>query len=67
MNKPAEIIDSLGIDAIAARLGVAPSRVLRVRHEQLIPASWYAGLSDLAGGDLPREAFTFAGIERAAS
>ena len=60
MIKPADIIDSLGQDAIAERLGVAPSRVRRVRHEPLIPAAWYAGLSEMAGHDLPREVFAFA-------
>ena len=67
MMKTSDIIDSLGADAIASRLGVAPSRVRRVRHERLIPAAWYAGLSDMAGRDLPRDMFTFAGVDRGAA
>lgn len=59
MNTPAEIIDAIGSEAIAAKIGVAESRVRRARNESRIPASWWRGMSDLAGEDLPSDAFTF--------
>lgn len=64
MKKPAEILDAVGHDAAAKKLGVAVSRVRRVCHEDLIPASWYVGLCDLAGRELPHDRFAFAPRKR---
>ena len=48
MNRPAIIIETLGIAALAARLGVEPSRVRRARYEPTLPAAWYAVAYDMA-------------------
>ena len=63
MENTRQIIDTLGHDAIAAKLGVALRRVYRVRTEERIAASWYGGLCEMAGHDLPRRLFTFKGID----
>ena len=63
MKNTREIIDTLGRDAIAQKLGVALRRVDRARTDERIAASWYAGLCELAGQDLPRNLFTFKGME----
>jgi hypothetical protein len=63
MKNTRDIIDNMGREAIAKKLGVALRRVDRARTEERIPASWYAGLCDLAGQDLPRHLFTFKGQE----
>ena len=59
MKTPQEIVVALGREVIAERLGVAVRRVDRVKTEKKIPASWYVGLSELHGEDLPRDMFTF--------
>jgi hypothetical protein len=63
MKNTREIIDTLGRAAIAQKLGVALRRVDRARTDERIAASWYAGLCELAGQDLPRHLFTFKGME----
>ena len=63
MENTRQIIDTLGHDAIAAKLGVALRRVYRVRTEERIAASWYGGLCEMAGHDLPRRLFSFKGID----
>ena len=63
MKTTKEIIESIGRDAIASKLEVAPRRVDRARTEERFAASWYAGLCDLAGQDLPRHLFTFKGVD----
>lgn len=65
MNTPREIIDTLGREAIAAQLGVALRRVDRARTEDRLPASWYDGLREMAGRDLPPASFTFKRAESA--
>jgi hypothetical protein len=62
MKKHTDLIDSLGRDAIATRVGAKPRRVDRVRNEEQIPAQWYAALCDMAGKTLPVEWFTFKGL-----
>jgi hypothetical protein len=64
MNTPREIINGLGRDQIVAALGVAPRRVDRARSQDALPASWYDGLCQLAGRDLPRHVFSFKYAER---
>lgn len=59
METHRQIIETLGRDAIAAKLGVALRRVDRARTEKALPASWFAGLCELAGHDLPRHLFSF--------
>jgi len=63
MKTVPEIIDGLGHKAIAERLKTAATRVYRVRFETHIPASWYVVLSDMAGQDLPRNLFSFKGLD----
>lgn len=63
MKTPREIIETIGRDAIAERIGAAPRRVDRARTERALPASWYAALCDMAGQDLPRQLFTFKGLD----
>ena len=62
MKNARDVIDNIGRDAIAQKLGVALRRVDRARTEERIPASWYAGLCELVGQDLPRHFFTFKGL-----
>ena len=59
MMKPADILDSLGRERVAAAVGVDMRRVQRAAFDDRLPALWYAALCDLAGHDLPRDAFTF--------
>ena len=62
---PEHIIDSIGAERIAEALHtVTLRRVKRVRTMDRIPASWYDGLERLAGHELPREVFTFKGLDR---
>lgn len=63
MNTPAQIIDTLGVKAIAHRLELAERRVMRAKYDGQLPASWYLALNDLAGCELPREAFSFKGVK----
>lgn len=65
MNTPREILDGLGSEAIAARLGVDHRRVKNAAYEARLPAAWYATLCEMAGNDLPRDVFTFKRAESA--
>jgi hypothetical protein len=67
MMKPADILDSLGRERVAAAIGVDMRRVQRAANEDRLPALWYAALCDLAGHDLPREVFTFKYADRGAA
>ena len=67
MKTPREIIEALGVDAVAARLDVSRLRVLRARLDPELPASWYVALSDMHGYDLPRDVFSFKGVEQTAA
>jgi hypothetical protein len=56
------ITDTVGSDAICARLGVKPRSVRLARTEGRFPASWYAEISamcDEAGVDCPLDAFNW--------
>jgi predicted GIY-YIG superfamily endonuclease len=55
------LIDLLGRNEISKAIDVRPRRVDRARGEERLPASWWAGLCELAGYDLPRQLFTFKG------
>jgi hypothetical protein len=59
MKTSREIIDALGIENIAAAVGVDIRRVKRARYEPKIAAVWYDALCIMAGEDLPRDLFTF--------
>lgn len=55
MKTPALIVETLGVAAMASRLGVAPTRVRRARFETRLPALWYAAVCDMADeAGLPR-------------
>jgi hypothetical protein len=70
MKTPALIIETLGVDALTQRLGVAKVRVLRARYGSTLPASWYAVVCDMATeaglAVPPRSAFSFKASEAAA-
>ena len=57
-----EIIDRLGVAAIASRVGVTSDAVKIRRTQGSLPASWYHALCDMAGETLPISQFTFKGI-----
>jgi len=61
MKTSVTILDAIGRERIAAAVGVDIRRVNRAAYEPQLPAVWYAALCDLAGYDLPRNAFTFKG------
>ena len=67
MDTPRELIDRLGCDAMAARLGVKRGNVSNYRIEDKLPAAWYAALCDMAGQDLPKTMFSFKGFDKAAA
>ena len=61
MEKATDIIDFVGKDAAAIRLGVTVNAI-RVRlAEGKLPASWYHTLETMAGRPLPRHLFSFKG------
>ena len=64
MKTPREIIDALGREQIIERLGVDRRRVNRAAYDKKLPALWYAALSEMAGRDLPRDAFSFKGMAK---
>ena len=67
MKTPRQIIDSLGCEAIAARLGISASRIKRARFEDQMPAQWYLALCDMTGEALPESLFSFKGLDKAAA
>ena len=59
LDTPRTILDALGHEAVAQRLGVAIRRVRRAYDEPQLPALWYGTLREMAGRDLPLCMFTF--------
>lgn len=62
MNQHAHIIERLGRDAIAARLGVTPGAVDKARLGRGFPASWYLEVRAMcfaADLDCPPSLFNF--------
>jgi len=55
---PRQIITEIGPDRVCERLGLSRRRVNEAAADG-IPALWYVALCQLAGRDLPTEAFTF--------
>ena len=67
MKTPMEIIDALGVEQVAAEIGVDRRRVLRARHDDQLPALWYSGICEMTGEALPHELFTFKRADRGAA
>lgn len=65
MKTARDIVDTLGAEAISARVGVKTSAVRNARVANKLPALWYVALCNMAGEQLPHQAFTFKGIEAA--
>lgn len=58
------IIETLGVDAICARLHVSTHAVRYAKTDGVFPAAWYAGLLVLCDGakiECPLEAFNWKG------
>ena len=57
-----DIFNALGRTKLSQLLGVVPSALSNAENAGIMPASWYAAVSDLArekGVDCPRELFNF--------
>ena len=67
MKTPMQIIDALGVEQVAAQIGVDRRRVLRARYDDQMPALWYAGICEMTGEALPYELFTFKRADRGAA
>jgi hypothetical protein len=59
LDTPVTIVYGLGVQRVAAALGVRLTRVQRAARAARLPASWYDALCELAGRDLSRSAFAF--------
>ena len=53
--------ESLGQWQISHRLDITTKYLAEASRESLLPAKWYGTLCDLAGEDLPRGLFRWAG------
>ena len=64
MNTASEIIETVGREAMQAHFGVQP-RVLR-HYAKIgrLPAAWFDLLERLTGQTLPRNLFSFKGLEQ---
>lgn len=62
MKTAHDIIENVGVDAICERLGIKTQAVYKARRNGVLPAPWYAALSDMVGHDLPRHLFSFKGV-----
>ena len=60
--KAPQIIEAIGVAAIASRMEVTPDAVYRAKANGKIPASWYHALCDMAGESLPVAEFSFKGL-----
>ncbi len=63
MKTARDIIEQVGRDAIKDRFGVQ-DRVIRHNIARgVLPSDWYAALCEMAGQDLPRDAFSFRAMQ----
>lgn len=62
MKTPHEIIDYLGAETVADALGIGLPAIKVRLAEGKLPAAWYHKLEMMAGRPLPRECFSFKGI-----
>lgn len=65
MKTARDIVDTLGAEAISARVGVKRQAVYNARTANKLPALWYVALNQMAGEQLPHEAFTFKAVDNA--
>jgi prophage antirepressor-like protein len=61
MENAADIVDALGVKAIAKAVDVTEDAVRQAMRLRKLPASWFNTLEVMAGHSLPRDAFTFKG------
>lgn len=60
MTTPREIIREVGVDSVAAALGVHEGRVRQAMTEDALPAAWFVQMRALCAGkgvDLPEGVF----------
>ena len=57
-----QIIEKIGVSAIAARMEITADAVYRAKANGKLPASWYHALCDMAGVPLPVGEFSFKGV-----
>jgi hypothetical protein len=65
MNNAKDILNAIGPDAICVAVGVKKDAVRKAKERGVIPSAWYFACCNLLGEDLPREAFSFKGLEAA--
>jgi hypothetical protein len=63
MKTSKDILESIGHARVADAVGVTLKRVKRAVSEPKLPAGWYVALCRLSDGELPRERFTFKGMD----
>ena len=61
MENAQQIIDALGVKAIAKTVDVTDDAVRQARRGNKLPAAWFHALELMAGHSLPRSAFSFKG------
>jgi len=61
MENASDIIDALGVKAIAKALDISEDAVRLARRQNKMPAAWFDTLETMAGFALPRDCFTFKG------
>ena len=65
MKTPREIIDRAGgTFAVAMRLDTSPANVRNQASKGQLPAAWFDLLERLTGQTLPRNLFSFKGLEQ---
>ena len=63
MKTASEIIAFIGRDVVKQRLGVEDRRIQQAARDNAMPASWYHALEEMAGRPLPRDIFSFKGMD----
>ncbi|NBT33579.1 MAG: hypothetical protein EBT13_17225 [Rhodobacteraceae bacterium] len=61
MENASDIVDALGVKAIARAVDVTEDAVRQARRVGKLPAAWFSALEAMAGHSLPRTCFTFKG------
>lgn len=64
MKTPHQIIDFIGKERLAGAVGVKPGAVERALRKGALPSLWYHACEQLAGRPLPRECFSFKGLDK---
>lgn len=64
MKTAREIIGFVGRTTLAAKLQVKEGAIDQALHKGILPAGWYHACEQLAGRPLPRECFSFKGLDK---